>query len=431
MLEVKKAVFPSFEQFDVVFNGMRNPYDSWNKSDSGICYGSDKELCKYCHGEEELNTRGCDYDPPIPIYVLGEKDLKLAKNLVNSGVEHAKFLRQLPVIIDIKAPIYWWRQCDQYKVGTTTDSCSQMHTLLKNAFKVSDFSFEDLPGWKNVIEQKEPNLTEKQIEDEIWIDYEGYQVSNLGRLKDSKGNIRKTSVNSSGYKKTTINGKQKYIHRIIAQAFVLNPENKPYVNHIDGNKLNNQAENLEWVTAKENKEHAIKNNLVAKQCKNRPDIHKFSDEEIQKIKDEWETGKFNKKEIAQMHGCYTSTICDIVNNNYNYVPVPNAFQTIAIPLVETLNNLRDDYYNEPDEEIRKIIWGQILEITPQSYNQLRTWSGSYANLFNICLQRAGHPLKEWNTFIKWIVNNVPYFRELCFDRLCKISKPFRELFENE
>ena len=122
---------------------------------------------------------------------------------------------------------------------------------------------------------------------EIWKDIEGYeglyQVSNLGRVKSLdrtitrsdgvkikiKGKIRTFSKSHKGYlylSLTDVNKKRKTfkVHRLVAMAFVQNPDNKPQVNHIDGNKLNNKAENLEWVTNSENQLHALENGLVVR-----------------------------------------------------------------------------------------------------------------------------------------------------------------------
>lgn len=108
------------------------------------------------------------------------------------------------------------------------------------------------------------------MEQEIWKDVEGfngYQISNLGRVKSYYNNttiIRKTSV-VCGYKHLMLSKNKKkynfYIHKLVANAFIPNPENKPEVNHIDGNKLNNNISNLEWVTRKENCQHAWKTGL--------------------------------------------------------------------------------------------------------------------------------------------------------------------------
>lgn len=104
--------------------GMRNPLESWVQSDS-------------------------TYTP----IELGYNDSRLMKHLVASGPDHAKFLRQITLYMDITAPLYWWKQFDQYKVGVTTDSCSTMHRIAARKFTLMDFSHEHLdPGSVNVLE---------------------------------------------------------------------------------------------------------------------------------------------------------------------------------------------------------------------------------------------------------------------------------------
>lgn len=98
--------------------GMRNPKNSWDKSDSS--YNSDGK------------------------YVIGENDMKLAKTLVLAGSEHRKFLRQIFVSVDITAPLYWWKQFDTYKVGTTANSTSTMHKLLASPITVDCFEIDGL-----------------------------------------------------------------------------------------------------------------------------------------------------------------------------------------------------------------------------------------------------------------------------------------------
>ena len=111
-----------FEKIDVMnFNnairGMRNPLNSWGKSDSGFNW----EIGKY---------------------VLGPSDLALAKRLVKAGSDHRKFLRQIIVSVDITAPLYWWKEFDTYKVGTVANSCSTMHKIQAKQFERADFSCE-------------------------------------------------------------------------------------------------------------------------------------------------------------------------------------------------------------------------------------------------------------------------------------------------
>lgn len=111
--------------------GMRNPLDSWGRSDSEYC----QNLCADIH----CDYQNYDYD----CYILGENDINLAKRLIQAGNDHAKFLRQIIVSMDIEAPLYWWKEMDQYKIGTTTNSCSTMHTIHKKPFSIDMFSVDE------------------------------------------------------------------------------------------------------------------------------------------------------------------------------------------------------------------------------------------------------------------------------------------------
>ena len=110
--------------------GMRNPMNSWDKSDSDwvIVNEEDYEL-------------GCE---PIWEYKVGENDLKLMKSLSKAGDDHGKYLRFINVTVDITAPLYWYKEFDTYKVGTVANSCSTMHKLTEKEFELDDFSYEHL-----------------------------------------------------------------------------------------------------------------------------------------------------------------------------------------------------------------------------------------------------------------------------------------------
>lgn len=101
--------------FEWAFKGMRNPMNSWDKSDSNWLFQE-----------------------------IGENDLALARKLINAGSEHRKFLRQIYVSVDITAPLYWWKEFDTYKVGTVANSCSSMHKIHAKEFTWDDFSCEHL-----------------------------------------------------------------------------------------------------------------------------------------------------------------------------------------------------------------------------------------------------------------------------------------------
>lgn len=104
--------------------GMRNPLNSWDKSDTSF----------YCYPEEGK------------AHSIGENDLSLMKRLFKSGTEHRKYLRMIIVSMDITAPLYWWKEFDTYKVGTVANSCSTMHKIQAKKFEREDFSIEHLEG---------------------------------------------------------------------------------------------------------------------------------------------------------------------------------------------------------------------------------------------------------------------------------------------
>lgn len=123
--------------FEHAVRGMRNPMNSWNKSDSYYC--GDKADCSDCKYHESPNI--CHHDSD---YVIGENDLDLMKRLYKAGTEHRKYLRQIMVSMDITAPLYWWKDFDTYKVGTVANSCSTMHKIHAKEFTLDDFSHEHL-----------------------------------------------------------------------------------------------------------------------------------------------------------------------------------------------------------------------------------------------------------------------------------------------
>ena len=117
--------------------GMRNAMNSWDKSDSGNCY--DFDSCDVCPLVEPCKKTDC-----TQTYVIGPNDLDLARRLAKGGPVHAKYRRQIFVSVDITAPLYWWKEFDTYKVGTTANSCSTMHKIHAKPFILDDFSHEHL-----------------------------------------------------------------------------------------------------------------------------------------------------------------------------------------------------------------------------------------------------------------------------------------------
>ena len=247
MLRIKDLVTPSPEVFQVVIKGMRLPFKSGSNYDSIICDNQEQEKeecykgCPYVdhwEGEDPIVYPVCkvNLDGDKELFVLGEKDKQLLLNLCSAGdPSHRKVLRQLPVIMDIKAPLYWWKQMDKYQVSTVTNAESTMHCLTKELFKLEDFSIQ---------------------EEDLSIYF---------------------------YPKSVL-----------------------------------------------------------------------------------------KKLIRQ------------------------------------LNEWRFDFLETKDERY----WYAINELLPQSYNQTRCWSGNYEVLINIINQRSNHKLSEWHTFCEYMLENVPYLKEI-------------------
>lgn len=129
MIKVEKIETYGWE---AATRGVRNPMNSWDKSDS-----------KWTWIENEDGNEEC-------VYSIGENDLALMKKLVHAGSDHRKFLRQIMVSMDITAPLYWWKEYDTYKVGTVANSCSTMHKIHAKEFTLDDFSHEHLDNWSMV-----------------------------------------------------------------------------------------------------------------------------------------------------------------------------------------------------------------------------------------------------------------------------------------
>lgn len=125
--------------FGAAVRGMRNPMNSWDKSDSLYC-SDGRAGCADC-GYGGNTGLPCPIDNPL---VVGKNDLKLMKSLSKAGNDHAKFLRMINVTCDITAPLYWWKEFDTYKVGTVANSCSTMHKIAAKEFTLDDFSCEHL-----------------------------------------------------------------------------------------------------------------------------------------------------------------------------------------------------------------------------------------------------------------------------------------------
>lgn len=125
MIKIENVILAGPEQMEFIIQGMRNPKNSWEKSDSKIEYESYHDMS----GGE---------------YILGHNDHSLMQQLSNAGTEHRKYMRMMPVYARITAPLYWWKEADTYKIGTVSNSCSTMHKIADKEFTLDDFSYEHL-----------------------------------------------------------------------------------------------------------------------------------------------------------------------------------------------------------------------------------------------------------------------------------------------
>lgn len=122
MIKLEHTVLPSPEQMQFVIEGMRNPMNSWEKSDSYVTYNINSD----------------------EIFALGNNDHELMQRLAKAGTDHRKYMRIMPIYVRITAPLYWWKEFDTYKVGTVSNSCSTMHKIHSKEFTLDDFSCEHL-----------------------------------------------------------------------------------------------------------------------------------------------------------------------------------------------------------------------------------------------------------------------------------------------
>ena len=124
--------------------GMRNPMNSWDKSDSYSL-----ECTDAAHNSSN--------------YIVGEKDLDLMRRLRKAGTDHRKFMRMITVYADVTAPLYWWKEYDTYKVGTVANSCSTMHKIQDKEFTIDDFSVEHLSDACDLSNGENPMKAMEQV----------------------------------------------------------------------------------------------------------------------------------------------------------------------------------------------------------------------------------------------------------------------------
>jgi len=137
--------------FEHAFRGMRNPMNSWNKSDSNVLFDispnfeqDDKKAEKYIKWNNDFNFN----------FKIGEEDLKLAQKLIKAGSEHRKFMRQIFVSVDITAALFWWKEMSTYKIGTTANSTSTMHKLANTQITIDCFETDDYEPRTTLIDDQ-------------------------------------------------------------------------------------------------------------------------------------------------------------------------------------------------------------------------------------------------------------------------------------
>lgn len=398
--------------FEAAIRGMRNPKNSWEKSDSHLWESSN-------------------------YFEIGINDAKLMKSLCKAGSDHRKFMRFITVTCDITAPLYWIAEHDTYKVATVRNSCSFMHKGTSKPFSVDDFSIQDQRIYYLLkpLEAKKYELTYPYETDEYKI-YElengrKYKVFKNGRIVscefsyvDNYGTGRERtfpereispSKTRSGYYEVNVGGRsgEKWlVHRLVAYLWIDNPNEYETVNHKDGNKGNNSIENLEWCTRAENIKDGFENGL-------------YDQNKLHLAYNAWKRGHcvvspFEKRtilkehsdgmpmsEIAEKHGITKRTL----NNMIFMKPCENSelFESAYHweTLIDVLNKLRAEYLETKDISIFK----EIRQLLPQGYNVRYTWQANYEVLHNQYHARKNHKLDCWRQYCEWI-ETLPYAKEL-------------------
>lgn len=408
MIEVEKIDVNGFE---AAIRGMRNPMNSWDRSDSKYEF---KDMC----------------------FHIGENDLKLAQSLIKAGSEHRKFLRQIFVSMDVTAPSYFMAELDTYKIGVTRNSSSFQHKGTSKRFTIDDFEVDNEIKEVLKIKDKElPDLFYSYETDEFknYITENGrqYKIYKNGRVfalpfsyTDTMGRTRNfpekevmPSKTKSGYFELNIGGRncEKWLlHRLIAEVWLDNPNNFRTVDHKDRNKANNCVENLEWVTLEENIRREWDNFEgfdLQKKYKNWKISSKINPVDRLKVKSLY-SKRYSQKQLAEMFDIGQAQISVIVRDVDSTSEDRELFEHCWYweQILDVLNVLRDKYLETKDYKYFRL----IRQFLPQSYLYHSTITMSYENVLNMVHQRKNHKLTEWSeSFIEW-ARSLPYAGELLF-----------------
>lgn len=427
--------------FEHAIRGMRNPKESWNKSDSLYCYNeTTDEDCKKCplYNDEKQCGQTIKYqrDTKNPFYVIGENDMKLMQKLIKAGSEHRKFMRQIFVAVDITAPVYWMAEMDTYKVGVTRDSTSMQHKGTAHRYTIDDFEVsEDV---KEILRVKEKEFSTLKYpydtEDfKVYTCENGreYKVFKNGKvfscafdLTDSTGRTRHfeekellPSLTQNGYFELNIggrNGERWLLHRLVATVWIPNKDSYETVDHLDGDKGNNSAENLEWVSREENvkREWENYNGFDLQKCyRNWKQSSKVNHVERSEIRELWKSG-MTQKEIATLFEVKQAQVSVICRDEKSTSENKELFEHCWYweQLIDNLNALRDKYIETKDYKYFRL----IRQLMSMGYLYKSTFTMNYENIYSMVHQRKHHSLTEWSeAFMEW-AKELPYAEDLIF-----------------
>ena len=404
--------------------GMRNPMNSWSKSDSQY------DVTGFW---DEQMTLPAETTP----FIAGDNDLKLMKTLVNAGSDHGKFMRMITVTCDITAPLYWVAEHDTYKVGTVRNSCSFMHKGVSKPFTINDFSIQDERVYYllNDIEKQHYELVYPYQTDEYKIyetrngrQYKVYKNGKIvackfsyvdcygtGRKRTFEERECKPSQTKGGYYEINIGGRggEKWlVHRLVASVWIDNPDLFDTVNHINGNKGDNSVENLEWCSRQENIKKGFaaglydvnKLHLAYNSWKN--GFTTIQPHVKAQLRREYERG-IGRKELAEKYKISQKYVGNALFASSCKDEELFLYAYTWEKMIDTLNGLRELYLETKDDNIFK----EIRQLLPQGYNVRYTWQANYEVLRNMYHARKNHKLDCWRDLCAWI-ETLPYAKEL-------------------
>lgn len=408
-----------------------------------------KECRSLCTTTMKFNdNKGMDepYIETCSVVDFEPKDLHLMSTLIKRGDEHAKAIRGINVFAEINAPLSFWSEADTYRVGTERlSSESTMHTIGNGGVSIYDFCVPQIL-YDILGDEKKPNkeITPLRIDApkelrsvirnicgrdyEIWNNGEIYSLpftskevlpNGASRERHFEKQLIKIGVtrNQQGYYQVRLGGrkgKTLVLHRLLAEAFVPNPNSYKVVNHKDGDKGNCSITNLEWCTSSDNNRHAyeigLKEITIKQRYLNYKRAFKWTDEDVEDWSALRESGK-TLRDIAELYGTTEHIICQYTKGerykNMSEYSEWFALAKIYEDIIAQINEYSALYKESGDFEY--VI--RIKEILPTSFLQKRVQMFSYQSLRRIYVQRRNHRLPMWKEFCKWI-ETLPFAKEL-------------------